>query len=278
MSTVDQLLDRLRAGETLAEAGRALNLEPGGLILALGEAGLGLNGLGTPSLVQEAPRRPWLEPALSEEALAGLLPGAGRPERLALAAGLLQIHDFWDASHEAAQAADDLGERSSSAYWHGIAHRREPDPGNAGYWFRRVGRHPMFAPLGEAARPLLDEFGDPALTDRLIPRGSWDPIAFIDLCRSARPGSPAASLATACRISRCGSCSGTRRRRSCRARLDESRGRGEKADNFVGWVSVVLDAQPTAGMVGCASRTTLTHPTKLAARVRQGVKGAKAGG
>src|SRR5438309_627160 len=29
----------------------------------------------------------------------------------------------------------------------------------------------------------------------------------------------------------------------------------------VGWVSVVLDAQPTAKMVGCASRTTLTHPT-----------------
>ena len=61
--------------------------------------------------------------------------------RLALAAGLLQIHDFWDASHEAAQEADDLGERDFSAYWHGIAHRREPDAGNASYWFRRVGRH-----------------------------------------------------------------------------------------------------------------------------------------
>ena len=68
-------------------------------------------------------------------------PGTPHRPRLALAAGLLQIHDFWDASHDAAQRADDQGEREFSAYWHGIAHRREPDAGNAAYWFRRVGRH-----------------------------------------------------------------------------------------------------------------------------------------
>ena len=35
----------------------------------------------------------------------------------------------------------------------------------------------------------------------------------------------------------------------------------EEKFHLVGWVSVVLDAQPTGIPVGCASRTTLTHPT-----------------
>jgi hypothetical protein len=111
-----------------------------------------------------------------------------------MAAGLLQVFDFWDASHEAAQQADDLGERASSAYWHGIAHRREPDPGNAAYWFRRVGHHPLFAPLAEAAAPLLDTHGDAALTARLLSRG-WDAMAMIDLCTQAKPGTPREALA-----------------------------------------------------------------------------------
>ena len=94
---------------------------------------------------------------LSEPAWVAVFPSAPHRTRLSLSAGLLQIHDFWDASHDAAQRADDLGEREFSAYWHGIAHRREPDAGNAAYWFRRVGKHPVFKPLAEAgsdfARP-----------------------------------------------------------------------------------------------------------------------------
>ncbi len=109
---------------------------------------------------------------------------------------MFQVHDFWDASHEAAQEADDLGERSSSAYWHGIAHRREPDSGNASYWFRRVGgRHPLFGPLAAAVRHRLEEHGDPSLTARLIPGGAWDPFAFIALCADGRPGPQVAGLA-----------------------------------------------------------------------------------
>jgi hypothetical protein len=124
-----------------------------------------------------------------------VFPSATSPSRLALAAGLLQVCDFWDASHEAAQKADDLGERDYSPYWHGIAHRREPDPGNAAYWFRRVGRHPVFTPLAAAARPLLDEHGDSGLAGRLIASGAWNPSAMIQLCTEARPGTPVETLA-----------------------------------------------------------------------------------
>jgi hypothetical protein len=124
-----------------------------------------------------------------------VFPSAANRSRLALAAGLLQVYDLWDASHEAAQRADDLGERDFSAYWHGIAHRREPDPGNAAYWFRRVGRHPLFTPLADVARPLLDEHGDPSLTSRLISGGAWNASAMIDLCTEARPGTPREAIA-----------------------------------------------------------------------------------
>ncbi|MBX6316423.1 MAG: hypothetical protein IRY99_26450, partial [Isosphaeraceae bacterium] len=165
------------------------------LIAALAALALGPEGAEGPTLVQGRPSRPDLAETLAERSLARVLPRAPRTARLALAAGLLQMHDFWDASHAAAQEADDLGERAASAYWHGIAHRREPDAGNASYWFRRVGRHPVFEPLAEAARPLLHEHGDPALTGRLLRGGTWDPFAFIDFCMMARNGSPAETLA-----------------------------------------------------------------------------------
>jgi hypothetical protein len=126
---------------------------------------------------------------LGEAGLARAFPDCDRPALLSLAAGLLQIHDFWVASHEAAQAADDLGEVQFSAYWHGIAHRREPDAGNAAYWFRRVGSHPLFESLGAAARPILLEHGDDALTAWLLGPGGWHSGAMIDLCVGARKGS-----------------------------------------------------------------------------------------
>jgi hypothetical protein len=189
-----EVLDRLEAGESPARVCEALAIGAGELIAALARAGLDVE---PPPLVQQAPRRPRLAPALGEDTWAGLFPGASRPRRLALAAGLLQVFDFWDASHEAAQRADDLGENAVSAYWHGIAHRREPDAGNAAYWFRRVGRHALYPRLAVAVGPLLDESGDPALAHRLVKGGSWDPFAFIDLCTRSRPDSPPAALALA---------------------------------------------------------------------------------
>jgi hypothetical protein len=138
---------------------------------------------------------PGLRDALAETALAGLIPGADRPGLLTLSAGLLLIHDFWDESHEAAQRADDLGERGFSAYWHAIAHRREPDPGNAGYWFRRIGNHPIFPRLAAYAKARLGESPGPGTAVRLVQSGRWDPSAMTAFCANARPGTPAESLA-----------------------------------------------------------------------------------
>lgn len=190
------LLDRLQAGETPAEVRRSLDLGPAEFLLALGVAAFGHDDEADgPGLVRGGPRRPWLAPALDESSWSAAFPGSNLPARLAVAAGLFQVHDFWDASHDAAQRADDLGERGSSAYWHAIAHRREPDPGNAGYWFRRVARHPSLDALAREARPLLDAHGDHALTARLIKDGTWDPFAFVDLCTAARSGSDVHALA-----------------------------------------------------------------------------------
>jgi hypothetical protein len=191
---VADLLGQLESGELPASVVAPGAVTAADVVAALAHDALGADGTPGLPLAQSRPPRPRLERALKEPAWAEVFPRAARRARLALSAGLLQLFDFWDASHEAAQEADDLGERDFSAYWHGIAHRREPDPGNASYWFRRVGHHPVFTPLAESARPLLDEHGDAALASRLF-SGGWDAMAMIDLCSEARPGTPREPLA-----------------------------------------------------------------------------------
>lgn len=192
---VAAVVSALESGEPAESLTRSMGITPLDILAALTASALGTSQSPGPSLTQQPPPRPRLAHALSEREVAGLLPHASRKEVLAVSAGLLQVHDFWESSHVAAQEADDLGESRFSAYWHGIAHRREPDAGNAAYWFRRVGQHPVFPTLAELATPILDDHRDSRLSSRFLGQGRWNSQAMIDLCTAARPDTREESLA-----------------------------------------------------------------------------------
>lgn len=97
----------------------------------------------------------------------------GKPAEI-LKAGLLLLHGDLDAAHRIAQQYE--GDRDADA-WHALVHRLEGDFGNSGYWWRRVGDHPIFAALA-------DRFGE-----------SWNPQDFTDRYRRAMAGSDDAARA-----------------------------------------------------------------------------------
>ena len=125
------------------------------------------------------------------EQITGLKPSQLVPEKtseadsVALKAGLLQWHDALDASHQLAQSVEGLGKHQAGDYWHAIMHRREPDYGNAKYWFRQFGSHAVFSDLPADAAGVLDGIPEGEMwKSRLTGRGTWDPFAFVDLCEA----------------------------------------------------------------------------------------------
>ena len=138
-------------------------------------------GPGTP----DNSRRAALE-ALTPESLVQPHGLKDREMAMAALAGLWLRHDFLDESHRISQGI----ESPAGSYWHGIMHRREPDFGNAKYWFRRVGEHPIFEALAQEAARTAGEADAGHQAADLSSRSSWDPFKFVDLCQLALDSPP----------------------------------------------------------------------------------------
>jgi hypothetical protein len=112
---------------------------------------------------------------------AAIRPGAHNADMAAACrAGLWLRFNYLDEAHQISQ---NLGTPEGS-FWHGIVHRREGDFDNAKYWFRRVGTHPVYALLRQAAANLAKS-GNAVPIETLIGQSVWDPFAFVDLCAKA---------------------------------------------------------------------------------------------
>lgn len=119
------------------------------------------------------------EAALNSEVSKLFKSATSPPETQELVRGLVLLwHDHLDAAHGIAQGI----ENADGSFLHGIVHRREPDYGNAKYWFRHTGRHGSFPEIARRVMDLSALKTNRDLSTKLAPNGEWDAFAFIDLC------------------------------------------------------------------------------------------------
>ncbi len=137
--------------------------------------------LGPGTATHEA--RPLLE-QLSPQSLAQPHPLGDTSMALACCSALWLHHNYLDHSHRISQQIDTI----HGSFWHGIMHRREGDFGNAKYWFRRVGEHPIFPALAQAAREEAQRHTTDDQSEYLLQITDWDPFAWIDLCQAVVEG------------------------------------------------------------------------------------------
>lgn len=115
---------------------------------------------------------------------------ADQLQRSCLEAGVLLQWNHLDASHAIAQSLEGRGTPRTADYWHALMHRREPDLGNAAWWFRSVGAHPACAVLHQQLDSWLCELGTPEpelqlIRSRLLCSQGWDHQALLTLYREA---------------------------------------------------------------------------------------------
>jgi hypothetical protein len=118
---------------------------------------------------------------LSGQTASALFARAQSPE-----AALAGVWLYFSESDECHSIVQDLASPEGS-FWHAILHRREPDAANSAYWFRALGRHPLFPELGHEAAEIVRRHPDL----HFDPDVNWDPFQFIEFCELARrqPGS-----------------------------------------------------------------------------------------
>lgn len=128
-------------------------------------------GPGTPNFAVEDQLR-----GLTPQNVLGGTKTHDRSTACCLVSALWLYHDFLDESHTVSQSI----ETATGSFLHGIMHRREGDFGNAKYWFRRVGHHPIFTNLQEAALDICSREKPGKSTSYLLKQSDWDPFRFVD--------------------------------------------------------------------------------------------------
>jgi hypothetical protein len=143
-------------------------------------------------LPESGPGRPLLPASVLRAAIGRVVPSLRRNalDAKCLEAGLWLLWDHLDESHTVSQSLEGKGSPRTADYWHGIMHRREPDPGNAAWWARRFAGHPALDVLGASLQKWLQELAvEPDIREcsrRLLSRSTFNSMAMIELSTAAR--------------------------------------------------------------------------------------------